>query len=132
MQLLMELGLPVDRAHFILEQGSAYTGGWPEVFFELGGPIGGFVLVAVSAIVFSEFMFLLMRCIVQERFVTCFFLAPILFALSITIVSGMVNSFIQVTFLIKVVAALAVYVTEDKWRSKLIRSRQFVGSEKQA
>jgi hypothetical protein len=55
-----------------------------------------------------------------------------LFALSITIVSGMVNSFIQVTFLIKVVAALAVYVTEDKWRSKLIRSRQFVGSEKQA
>ena len=46
MQFLMELGLPVERAHYIIAQGSAYTGGWPEVFFELGGPIGGFVLVA--------------------------------------------------------------------------------------
>jgi hypothetical protein len=129
MQLLMELGLPVERAHFILEQGSAYTGGSPEVFFELGGPVGGFALVALSAIIFSEFMFLLMRCIVQGRFATCFFLTPILFALAITTVSGMVNSFIQVTFLIKVAAALVVYVTEDRWRSNMLQYRQFVDSE---
>jgi hypothetical protein len=119
MQLLMELALPAERARFILEQGSAYTGGWPEVFFELGGPIRGFVLVALSAIIFSEFMFLVVRCIVQERFATCFFLTPILFALSIDIVSGMVNSFVQMTFLIKIAAALIVYVTEDGWRSSL-------------
>jgi hypothetical protein len=120
------------RAHYIVAQGSTYTGGWPEVFFELGGPIGGFVLVAVSAIIFSEFMFLMMRCIVQERFATCFFLTPILFALSITIVSGMVNSFIQVTFLVKAVTALVVYVAEDKWRLSLFSSRQSAGSEKEA
>jgi hypothetical protein len=119
MQFLMELALPSERAQFILHQGSAYTGGWPEVFFELGGPIGGFALVALSAIIFSEFMFLMVRCIVQERFATCLFLTPILFALSITIVSGMVNSFIQLTFLIKIAAALVVYVTEEGWRLSL-------------
>ena len=62
----------------------------------------------------------MVRCIVQERFATCFFLTPILFALSIMIVSGMVNSFIQVTFLIKVVAALVVYMVEDRWRVEFV------------
>jgi hypothetical protein len=117
MQFLMEQALPLQRAHYILAQGSAYTGGWPEVFFELGGPIGGFALVALSAVVLSEFMFLMMRCIVQERFAASFFLTPILFALSITIFSGMVNSFIQVTFLLKLSAALGAYFIEEKWRS---------------
>ena len=124
MQFLMEKALPLDRAHFILSQGSAYTGGWPEVFFELGGPLGGFILVALAAIVFSEFMYFLMRCFVEERFATCFFLTPILFALSVNLLSGMVNSFIQVTFLIKVVVFGMVYVTEDRWRSSLFSSLQ--------
>lgn len=124
MQFLMEKALPLDRAHFILSQGSAYTGGWPEVFFELGGPLGGFILVALAAIVFSEFMYFLMRCLVEERFATCFFLTPILFALSVNLLSGMVNSFIQVTFLIKVVVFGMVYVTEDRWRSSLFSSLQ--------
>jgi hypothetical protein len=132
MQFLMELALPLQRAHYIIAQGSAYTGGWPEVFFELGGPIAGFALVALSAIIFSEFMFLMTRCIIQERFATCFFLTPILFALSITIVSGMVNSFVQMTFLIKVAVALVAYITEDKWRLHLVLPGHSAGSEKEA
>jgi hypothetical protein len=32
----------------------------------------------------------------------------------------MINSFIQITFLVKVVSALVVYVTEDKWRSSVL------------
>jgi Family of unknown function (DUF6418) len=122
MQFLMERALSLDRAWFILDQGSAYTGGWPEVFFELGGPYIGLALVAFSAIVFSEFMFLMSRCIVQERFATCFFLTPILYAVTLTIVSGMVNSFIQVTFVIKAALAIIVYVVEEKWRSALMES----------
>jgi hypothetical protein len=132
MQFLMELALPVQRAHHILARGLSYTGGWPEVFFELGGPFGGFALAALSAVVFSEFMFLMTRCIVRERFVTCVFLTPILFALSIAIVSGMINSFVQVTFLIKVAAALVVYITEDKWRSHLALAPHAAGLEKEA
>jgi hypothetical protein len=132
MQFLMELVLPLRRAHYILAQGSAYTGGWPEVFFELGGPVGGFVLVALSALVFSEFMFLMTRCIVQERFATCFFLTPILYALSIMMVSGMVNSFIQVTFLIKVSVAVAVYMMESNWRLKTSSFPSVPGAEKKA
>jgi hypothetical protein len=54
----------------------------------------------------------------------CFFLTPILFALSVNLLSGMVNSFIQVTFLIKVVVFGMVYVTEDRWRSSLFSSLQ--------
>jgi hypothetical protein len=131
MQFLMELGLPLERAHYILRLGSAYTGGWPEAFFELGGPIGGFALVALSAIVFSEFMFLTTRCIVQERFATCFFLVPILYAFSLAIVSGMLNSLIQITFFIKIVAAMLVYVAEDNWRASLILSRQSAGPRKE-
>ncbi|NYG48473.1 hypothetical protein GGD67_005958 [Bradyrhizobium sp. IAR9] len=119
MQFLMEQALPLERAHFILQQGSAYTGGWPELCFELGGPIGGFLLVLLSAIAFSEFMFLLTRCIVQERFVTCVFLTPLLYAMSIGVVTGMANSFIQWTFAAKIAVALIVYVTEDSWRSSM-------------
>ncbi len=95
----------------------------------MGGPIGGFVLAALSAILFSEFMFLLTRCIVQERFATCFFLTPILFALSISVVAGMVNSYIQVTFMIKAMAVLVVYVAEDRWRSTLIPIPRTVPSD---
>ncbi|MCK1594674.1 DUF6418 domain-containing protein [Bradyrhizobium sp. 164] len=119
MQWLMELALPLDRAHFILGKGSAYTGGWPEVLFELGGPVEGVALVALSAILFSEFMFLLTRCIVQERYATCFFLTPLLYAFSLYVVTGMVNSFIQFTFLVKLMTAIFVFVAEEKWRSSL-------------
>src|SRR6185437_4840750 len=119
MQFLMEEALPHARAHLILDLGSAYTGGWPEILFELGGPVGGFLLVAASAVIFSEFMFLLTRCIVQERFATCFFLTPVLYALMITVVSGMLNSFVQLTFLLKLSVALLVYLAEDRWRGTL-------------
>ncbi len=126
MQFLMESALPLDRAHFILRAGSAYTGGWPEVFFELGGPIGGFVLVCMAAIAYSEFMFLLARCIIQERYVTTFFLIPLLYAMSVLMVSGMVNSFIQTTFLIKVALAITAYFAESAWRSRLRTSSAHV------
>ncbi|WP_439409351.1 DUF6418 domain-containing protein [Bradyrhizobium sp. DASA03076] len=137
MQFLMEMGLPLERAHFILQQGSAYTGGWPEVLFELGGPVEGFCLVAISAILFSEFMFLLTRCLVEERYVTCVFLTPILYAISIFLVSGMVNSFIQLTFIIKIAAVVFAYVLEDRWRRSLIagaasvRDRPIVRDQKE-
>jgi hypothetical protein len=129
MQFLMELGLPLERAHFILQQGAAYTGGWPEVLFELGGPVEGFCLVVVSAVLFSEFMFLLTRCLVEERYVTCFFLTPIFYAVSIFLVSGMVNSVIQFTFFIKIAAAVFAYVLEDRWRWSLITGAASVRGE---
>jgi hypothetical protein len=118
MQFLMERALPLDRTSALLKQGQTYTGGWPEVLFEIGGPVEGFLLVAISAILFSEFMFLVARCIIQERYATCFFLTPILYAAAICVVSGMVNSFIQVTFMVKLAAAILVYVLEDRWRAR--------------
>jgi Family of unknown function (DUF6418) len=120
MQYLMELALPLSRAHDLLGQGSAYTGGWPEVLFELGGPIGGFLLVIVAAAIFSEFMYLMIRCIVEERLATTFCLTALFFALSVHLVSGMVNSFIQLTFGIKVAVTLIVYLIEDRWRSEVL------------
>jgi hypothetical protein len=117
MQFLMERALPVDRAHDLIVRGQTYTGGWPEVLFEIGGPVGGFFLVAASAILFAEFMFLLTRCVLEERYVTCFFLTPILYAVEVLAVSGMVNSFIQLTFMVKLAVAVLVYVMEDRWRA---------------
>jgi Family of unknown function (DUF6418) len=116
MQFLMERALPLERAHEILRVGSSYTGGWPEVLFELGGPAGAFALVCVAAIVYSEFLFLLARCIIQGRYVATFFLTPLLYTMSVLVVSGMVNSFIQITFLIKVSMALVAYFAENVWR----------------
>nr|WP_249784620.1 DUF6418 domain-containing protein [Bradyrhizobium sp. IC3195] len=129
MQLLMELSLPIERAHALLDWGVAYTGGWPEVSFELGGPVNGFILVVLSAIMFSEFLFLLTRCVVEERYATCFFLTPILYAIEVYLVSGMMNSFIQLTFMIKLGAAIFVYALEDRWRASLIASASYGMSE---
>ncbi len=122
MQLLMELGLPTERAHDLFNWGIAYAGGWPEVLFELSGPINGFLLAAISAILFAEFLFLLTRCVVEERYVTCFFLTPILYAIEINFASGMMNSFIQLTFMTKLAAAIFVYVLEDRWRAWMTAS----------
>ncbi|OAF01237.1 hypothetical protein AYJ54_29625 [Bradyrhizobium centrolobii] len=122
MQFLMGQALPLDRAHALLTQGQTYTGGWPEVLFEIAGPVGGFFLVAASAILFSEFMFLLTRCIIEERYATCFFLTPILYAVAICVVSGMVNSFVQLTFMVKLALAVLVYVMEDRWRASRVAS----------
>ncbi|MGY3357508.1 hypothetical protein ACVWZK_004171 [Bradyrhizobium sp. GM0.4] len=73
-------------------------------------------------------MFLLARCIVQERYVTCFFLTPVLYAFSLYIVTGMVNSFIQVTFFVKLAIAVLVFAAEEKWRLSLSRRVIFYGS----
>jgi hypothetical protein len=122
MQLLMESALPLKRAHSILDRNSSYSGGWPEVLFELGGPIGAFVMVAVSAFIFAEFMFFLVRCLVEERFATCFFLTPILYGLMIYLGSGMANSFIQLTFALKLAVALLIYAAEGQWRAAVASS----------
>ncbi|HVX76404.1 MAG TPA: DUF6418 domain-containing protein [Bradyrhizobium sp.] len=129
MQFLMELGLPIERAHVILEQGTSYTGGWPEVLFELAGPLGGFVLVAFCALMLSEFMFLLVRCIVLERFVSCVFLTPVMYTVMIFVTAGMANSFIQLTFLFKVAVAIVTYLVEVRWQqSYLVRSESNDGA----
>lgn len=116
LQYLMEMALPLERAKDLLGQGSSYTGGWPEVLFELGGPVGGFVAATLSAFCFSEFMYFVTRCVIQQRYATTFFLTPILYAVSVYLVSGMVNSFIQLTFLAKIFAAAFFYLLEDRWR----------------
>jgi hypothetical protein len=120
MQYLMELALPLSRAHDLLGQGSAYTGGWPEGLFELGGPIGGFLLVVVAAVIFSEFMYFMIRCIVEERVATALCLTALFYALSVHLVSGMINSFTQLTFVAKIGLTLIVYLTEDRWRAEVL------------
>jgi hypothetical protein len=55
-----------------------------------------------------------------------------LFALSLTMVSGMVNSFIQMTFLIKVSVAVVVYLVENNLRSRSSFFKSIPGADKKA
>jgi hypothetical protein len=113
-QYLMARAIP-DRVHEVLNTGTQYAGGFPEIMFELGGIWIGLGLVFLFGLLLAEYMFFLVSCFLQERFASTVLLTAILYTLAVTFVGGMLNSYVVWTFAIKVSITAIVVQLEARW-----------------
>ncbi|MSR05463.1 MAG: hypothetical protein EXR93_00115 [Gemmatimonadetes bacterium] len=108
-----EIGLQV---YPLLQLGVVYTGGYPEVLFELFGPVYGFAAVLVMAYALAKLLYWLMEGILRRQYVRVFLVFYILFPFLLFCVSGMVNSIVNWKFLLKV-TAVAIWVLYENGES---------------
>lgn len=114
---LMELEIG-ERTYSILDVGSQYTGGFPEVLFELAGPVLGYVGVLVLGLILGSLLLSLIDAIFQGRFIRTFIVLYVLYAFLLFPVSGMLNFLVNWKFWVKV-GTLCIWVLVERWRHPL-------------
>ena len=116
--MIAEVG---DRAYPTLEQGSAYGGGFPEIFFELCGPLLAYPVLFVTGSLTAWLWLVLVRAILERRYVRVALCWYVLFALVLISLGGMLNFLVNWKFWAKV-AALAGWVLFERERERLVRA----------
>lgn len=110
--MVQEIG---DRAFGTLEEGLSYTGGYPEILFELLGPMVAFVGIIVLGYVTGVQLRALIRAILGRRLLRVFLIFYVLYPFLLFHVSGMLNFLVNWKFWLKV-GALAIWILyEDGW-----------------
>ncbi|MEI8265173.1 MAG: DUF6418 domain-containing protein [Betaproteobacteria bacterium] len=122
-QMLMLKHLGDERAQQLLDMGQQYTGGYPEVLFELLGPW----LALPAALAFSVPTAILLRvCVLavcERRLLTAFMAMYVFFGFSLLFIGGMLNFLVVWTFWAKIAVLCAVYVVERRQHSIRTRPR---------
>ncbi len=114
MQLLMLKNLGQDRTQELLDMGQQYTGGYPEILFELLGPL----LALPAALAFSIPTALLLRmsvlAVCERRLLTAFMALYVFYGFSLLFIGGMLNFLVPWTFWAKVSIPCLVYIVERR------------------
>jgi hypothetical protein len=103
---LMELDIG-DAAFDVVATGTHYSGGYPEVLFELLGPLGGLLTIGIMAFILAQLLRILIHSILYERYLTVFFTFYVMYAFYLFHGSGMLNFLVNPKFWLKVSAFAA-------------------------
>lgn len=106
-QFLMVKELGYGRASELLFLGEQYAGGYPEVLFELLGPIWAWPAFAAFALVAFNFLRISMTAVINQRIGTATFAIFLFFGFSVLYIGGMLNFLMVITLYIKM--ALLVF-----------------------
>ena len=114
-QFLMVKALGYDRSSELLDLGEQFAGGYPEVLYELLGPI----LVVPAMLVFATLTVALMRLIMLAvatgRVLTMVFAVYVYYGFSLLYIGGMLNFALAWTFWVKLGALAAFWLIEGPW-----------------
>ena len=119
-QYLMVLSIG-EKTRNIIEQGSNYTGGYPEIAFELLGRLGGFALILLVSSITALLMYALVRAILLNRIITVFTTFYVLFHFLNFHLGGMLNFLVAWTFTVKVAAMLTAMFLEGSGFQSYLR-----------
>ena len=100
--MVLEIG---DRAFPILDIGSTYSGGYPEILFELLGPGFGFVGVFIAAIILALMYRAILRAMIEQRYVRVLLLFWLAYLVLMFHFGGMLNTFANWKFAAKLAFA---------------------------
>jgi hypothetical protein len=120
--MVLEIG---DPAFNILMAGSSYTGGYPEIVFELCGPVAGFIVLLIVNFLFAKLVLFLVTNILQGRYASAVFTFIPLYSVSIFYLSGMLNFFVQWVFWVKVLVGVIVWMTERGRQRQTLMNRSW-------
>lgn len=112
MQYLMVKALGYGRATELLSMGSQYTGGYPEVLFELVGPYAALPFALVFGLVTALLLRMIVVAVCRGNFGTVFMGIYIYYGFSLLYIGGMLNFLIAATFGLKLGVLILVYWLE--------------------
>lgn len=112
-QFLMVKELGYGRATELLFMGEQYAGGYPEVLFELLGPIWVWPALAAFALVTFNFLRIAMTAVINQRIGTATFAIFLFFGFSVFYIGGMLNFLLVITLYIKL-ALLVVFMLFER------------------
>jgi hypothetical protein len=120
---LMYLAMGPD-AYPVLENGTTFAGGFPELAFEAAGPWAGFVLLFALMAGLAEFAFRFACSIWDNRLRTALLYPYVFYAFAILLVSGMVNFLARWTFWVKALVVIGSELLDASQRNLRLRTRQ--------
>lgn len=122
-QFLMVKELGYERTAELLFLGEQYAGGYPEVLFELLGPVWAWPALAAFAIVTINFLRIAMTAVINQRLGTATFSIFLFFGFSVLYIGGMLNFLLAFTLYVKIVLLIAfmLYERPPVWIGESIR-----------
>ncbi len=103
--MLEAIGEPRTWEH--ISAGSQFAGGFPEIFFELFGPIYAWPFIFGAAYIAAALTALMVKGVLQGRYVSAFLSLYLLYGFYVMYIGGMLNFALVETYWIKI-AALAI------------------------
>lgn len=123
-QLLMARELGSARAAELLNAGEQFAGGYPEVLFELMGPLWVWPAMFLFAGVTLGFLSLALSAVCSQRLGTAFFAVFLFYGFSILYIGGMLNFLLAPTLYIKLAGLAFFYFYERRQGPMLPRMAQ--------
>jgi Family of unknown function (DUF6418) len=114
MQMLMLRNLGQDRTQELLDMGQQYTGGYPEVLFELLGPWLALPAAVVFSIPTAHLLRMSVLAVCERRLLTAFMAMYVFYGFSLLFIGGMLNFLVPWTFWAKVLVLFLVYIVERR------------------
>jgi hypothetical protein len=111
-QMLMLRNLGYDRTQELVGMGQQYTGGYPEVLFELLGPWLALPVAFVFSVLTAVLLRICVLAVCERRLLTAFMAMYVYFGFSLLFIGGMLNFLLPWTFWVKVSVLCLVYVVE--------------------
>lgn len=111
-QYLMLTTIGEPRTHEHLSEGFQFAGGFPEIFFELFGPIMAWPFLAAAGFIAAGLTALMIKGMIQGRYASTFLATYVLYGFYVMYIGGMLNFVTVSTYWIKVVALLMALLLE--------------------
>jgi hypothetical protein len=116
-QYLMEKAIGEQRTTIYAEGQFIYAGGFPEIYFELLGPVAAWPVILFIGWVTAELLFLVLAAIRRRRVLTVCCGIYVLYALLVMYIGGMLNFLVAWTFWVKVGALVIAANLEGRLAS---------------
>lgn len=112
-QFLMVKELGYERAAELLAYGEQFAGGYPEVLFELLGPVWAWPALAGFAWLTLNFLRIAMTAVINQRLGTAILAILLFYGFSILFIGGMLNFLLAFTLYVKIVL-LIVFMNYER------------------
>lgn len=114
--MLETIGEPRTSEH--IQGGFQFAGGFPEIFFELFGPIFAWPFIFGGGYVAASLTALILKGTIQGRYASTFLSLYILFGVYVMYIGGMLNFVTVETYWIKIAALAVVLMLESGLASR--------------
>lgn len=108
--MLATIGEPRTFEH--ISGGLQFAGGFPEIFFELFGPVFAWVFVAVAGFIAAGLTALIVKGTIQGRYISAFMAVYVLYGFYVMYIGGMLNFVAVSTYWMKIAALVLALLLE--------------------
>lgn len=114
-QFLMLETIGEPRTYEHISGGSQFAGGFPEIFFELFGPLYAWPFIFGAGYIAAGLTAVLVKGVIQGRYASTFLSLYVLFGLYVMYIGGMLNFVQPPVYWVKIAALAAALVLERRF-----------------